>query len=187
MLEMFAFSGELPHLQEIRGENMISLQKFFRTALPLALVALTATLATGCAKKQKADEISPGTDMSDMTLGDSDNGKAMGLVTINFPYDSFSLDGTAKENLKNNASILKDKPSIAVQIEGHCDSRGGVQYNIALGEKRANAVKKYLEGMGISGERITTISYGKERLLDTAETEAAHAKNRRANFVITTR
>jgi peptidoglycan-associated lipoprotein len=184
---MFAISRKLPHLEETRGEHMISLQKFFRTALPLALIALTATLATGCAKKQKADEISPGTDMSDMTLGDSDNGKAMGLVTIRFPYDSFALDPEAKEALKNNVSILKDKPSIAVQIEGHCDNRGGVQYNIALGEKRANAVRKYLEGMGISGDRVTTISYGKERLLDSAETEAAHARNRRANFVITTR
>lgn len=166
---------------------MKSLQKFLRTALPLAVLALTATLSTGCAKKQKPDEISPGTDMSESSLGDSDSGKAMGLVTIRFPYDSFSLDTAAKEALKNNASILKDKPTIAIQIEGHCDSRGGVQYNIALGEKRASAVKKYLEGMGISADRISTISYGKERLIDTAETEAAHAKNRRANFVITTR
>ncbi|MEN9723289.1 MAG: peptidoglycan-associated lipoprotein Pal, partial [Pseudomonadota bacterium] len=111
----------------------------------------------------------------------------MGLVSIRFPYDSFVLDGSAKDNLKKNASILKDKATIQIQIEGHCDSRGGVQYNIALGEKRANAVKKYLEGMGIEASRVTTISYGKERLLDTAESEDAHAKNRRANFVITTR
>jgi len=164
---------------------MTPFQKFLRTSGLLGLVLLSAALATGCAKKQKPDEISPGTDMSDMSLGDSDSGRALGLVTIRFPYDSFALDGEAKEGLKNNASILKDKASVAVQIEGHCDSRGGVQYNIALGEKRANAVKKALEGMGVAAGRISTISYGKERLLDPSETEAAHSKNRRANFVIT--
>jgi peptidoglycan-associated lipoprotein len=167
---------------------MIALtKKTFRPAKLLTMIAITAALIGGCAKKQKADEITPGTDMSDSKMGDSESGMAMGLVSIRFPYDSFVLDGSAKDNLKKNASILKDKATIQIQIEGHCDSRGGVQYNIALGEKRANAVKKYLEGMGIEASRVTTISYGKERLLDTAESEDAHAKNRRANFVITTR
>ncbi len=161
--------------------------KFFRPSWALACIALSLVALTGCAKKQKPDEISPNTDMSDVTLGDSDAGKAMGLVSIRFPYDSFSLDSAAKDALKNNATILKEKTSIQIQVEGHCDSRGGVQYNIALGEKRANAVKKYLEGMGIDSNRVTTISYGKERLLDSTDTEEAHSKNRRANFVVTSR
>ena len=161
---------------------------FLRSTLPLALMTLAALMASGCSKKQKPDEISPSTDMGESsTAGDSDSGRALGLVTIRFPYDSFVLNDSAKEALKNNASIMKDKASLSVQIEGHCDSRGGVQYNIALGEKRANAVKKYLEGMGIAAERLTTISYGKERLLESAETEEAHGKNRRANFVITSK
>jgi peptidoglycan-associated lipoprotein len=188
-LQPVAISEELAHLQNNRGKiQMTSLTaKTLRSALLLTLITLSATLATGCTKKQKGDEITPGTDMGMATTGDSDSGQAMGLVSINFPYDSFSLDASAKEKLKNNASIMKDKTTLQIQIEGHCDSRGGVQYNIALGEKRANAVKKYLEGMGVAANRVTTISYGKERLLDTAETEEAHTKNRRANFVITSR
>jgi len=161
-------------------------KNFSRSALLFTILA-SAVLGTGCAKKQKADEISPNTDMSESTLGDSDSGQAMGLVSIRFPYDSFTLDDAAKDALKNNVSIMKDKTSVNIQIEGHCDSRGGVQYNIALGEKRANTVKKFMEGMGIAGTRISTISYGKEKLVDSADNEAAHAKNRRANFVVTSR
>ena len=108
---------------------MTPAQKLLRSNYMLGMILLSAIIATGCAKKQKADEIAPGTDMGDMSLGDSDSGRAMGLVTIRFPYDSSTLDGEAKEGLKNNASILKDKTSIAVQIEGHCDSRGGVRGN----------------------------------------------------------
>lgn len=156
----------------------------------LALVGLVAlpVFSTGCAKKQQPDEVSTATDMGEMEqLGDSDSGKAMGLETIRFPYDSFTLTEEAKNALKNNASIMKDKATIRVQIEGHCDSRGGIQYNIALGEKRANAVRKYLEGMGVAADRVSTISYGKERLLDPSESEEAHGRNRRANFSITSR
>ncbi|MBU6153893.1 MAG: OmpA family protein, partial [Bdellovibrionales bacterium] len=74
-----------------------------------------------------------------------------------------------------------------IQVEGHCDQRGGIQYNIALGEKRSNAVKKFLTGQGIAGDRISVISFGKEKPVDSAETEAAYAKNRRGNFVVTSR
>ena len=102
-------------------------------------------------------------------------------------YDSYVLDEENKGILKANAQILKDKGSIKIQIEGHCDSRGGIQYNIALGEKRANAVKKFLTDQGISEGRISVISFGKEKLIDQSETEAAHAKNRRGTFVITAR
>ncbi len=166
----------------------LTLMKTARSVMMITALSVSLLAATGCAKKQKADEITPTTDMSEESAtGDSDSGQAMGLMTIRFPYDSFSLDSSAKDALKNNAEILKDKATMNIQIEGHCDSRGGVQYNIALGEKRANAVKRYLEGMGIQGSRITTISYGKERLLELSETEAAHSKNRRANFVITSR
>lgn len=151
-----------------------------------ACLALFA-VGTSCSKKVKeeaSDDIMTGDENS---LGDSDSGKALGMQTVHFPYDSFILDSASKSALKANAMILKDKPSITIQVEGHCDSRGGIQYNIALGEKRANAVRKYLADLGVSGERVTVISYGKERLLDQGETEEAHAKNRRANFVITSR
>ncbi len=164
----------------------------FKTALSLlAALALAAALVTGCSKEKKADEGAPAGNSpsaavdTGSTLGDSDSGKAAGLQTVNFAYDSFALTAEGKGKLKTNAQTLKDNAGLKIQVEGHCDVRGGIQYNLALGEKRANAVKKYLQDMGIAAERITTISYGKERLLDQGTADDAHAKNRRANFVIT--
>ena len=151
-----------------------------------ALMLVIAFAGAGCSKKQKSDEGADAAADANL-LGDSDSGKAGGLQTINFPYDAFALTSEAKAKLKANADLLKDKVAVKVQIEGHCDQRGGIQYNIALGEKRANAVKSYLEELGIAADRISTISYGKESLLDARETEDAYAKNRRANFVITAR
>ncbi len=155
----------------------------------LAITALiTTAFISGCGKKEvKPDESAlPSTIDADVnSMGDSDNGKANGLQTINFPYDSFVLDSSAKQKLKANADLLKEKSSFKIQVEGHCDERGGIQYNLALGEKRANAVRSYMAEIGINTERMSTISFGKERLLDPAGTDEAHAKNRRANFVVT--
>ncbi len=150
-----------------------------------AAVLMTVAFAgAGCSKKEtKPDELAAAADAN--LLGDSDSGKAGGLQTVNFPYDSFSLTEESKGKLKANAALLKDKATVKIQIEGHCDQRGGIQYNIALGEKRANAVKGYMEELGVTADRISTISYGKERPIDARETEDAYAKNRRANFVIT--
>ena len=120
-------------------------------------------------------------------MGDSDSGQAMGLQTVHFDYDSYSLTNEAKSILDGNVKILQDKTNLRIQIEGHCDERGGIQYNLALGEKRANAVRKFLMDRGISGDRTSTISYGKERPLDAGHTEEAWTKNRRANAVITAR
>lgn len=111
----------------------------------------------------------------------------MGLQSINFAYDAYTLTPEAKTILKANAQIMKDKASIKIQVEGHCDQRGGIQYNIALGEKRANSVRKFLTDEGVAKDRVEIISFGKEKPLDPSETEAAYAKNRRANFVVTSR
>jgi peptidoglycan-associated lipoprotein len=138
-----------------------------------------------CSHKKVAAE-APDTDASASSeIKSSDLGNAYGLMTIHFGYDSDLLSADAKNTLKQNAKILKDNPGINIQIEGHCDQRGGIQYNVALGERRANSVKHFLVDLGVQGARISTISYGKERLLDTSDNEAAYAKNRRANFVIT--
>ena len=155
---------------------------------PLCLSAFVA-----CSQKSVKPDDNNAVNTSDLPQGStgsqdspsSDAGNAMGLQTVHYAYDSSLLSAEAKSTLKANAAILKSNPSVHVQIEGHCDQRGGIQYNIALGEKRANAAKHYLEDQGVADARITTISYGKEHLLDPAETEEAYAKNRRANFVIT--
>lgn len=162
---------------------------FRRLALVLSLVAMAA--ASGCAGKKKAEDSSSGNitgaAADENTLGDSDSGKAFGLKTIHFGYDSFVLDSESKTSLKANAKTMTDKSTLKIQVEGHCDQHGGIQYNIALGEKRANAVKKYLMDQGVKPDRITTISYGKERPVDSGSSAEADAKNRRANFVITSK
>lgn len=156
----------------------------------LGFLMLAATLAlSACSKPKTAEEnnLPTAANADENTMGDSDSGKAMGLQTIHFGYDTYTLDSETKTILKANAKIMKDKTSLKVQIEGHCDSRGGIQYNIALGEKRANSVKKFMESQGVEAARLTTISYGKEKPVDNGSTDEAHAKNRRANFAITSR
>ncbi len=157
--------------------------------ITLTLAALISLNACSSKPKVQNDDgvIPTAANADENTMGDSDSGQAMGLQTIHFGYDSYTLDDANKAQLTANAQILKDKPSLKIQVEGHCDSRGGIQYNLALGEKRANAVKKFLQDQGLAADRISVISFGKEKLLETAETEAAHAKNRRGTFVITAR
>ena len=92
---------------------------------------------------------------------------------------------TARQTLDENAALLKRYPSWTVTIEGHCDERGTAEYNLALGERRAVAARAYLVSLGISADRLRTVSYGKEFPFDPGHDEAAFAKNRRAHFVIT--
>lgn len=156
----------------------------------LLVLMFASTIAiSACSKKTAVEENNiPTTENADQNLmGDSDSGKAGGLQTVHFGYDNYTFDSENKSVLKSNAAILKDKASLKIQIEGHCDQRGGIQYNVALGEKRANAVKKYLQDQGVKTERVTVISFGKEKPLDNSASEEAYAKNRRANFVITSR
>jgi peptidoglycan-associated lipoprotein len=101
-----------------------------------------------------------------------------------FDFDSASLKAEAKSTLDANAREMKRVTDKNITIEGHCDERGTKAYNLALGEKRANAARDYLVAMGVNPSRITTISYGKERPFDPGHTEAAWAKNRRAHFVV---
>lgn len=150
-------------------------------------------LAVGCASKKPSnnqDGAANGADGSNNGLslelnGDSDNGKAGGLKTVYFGFDSSNLEGDTKEAVKANAEYLKANANVDVQVEGHCDERGGRQYNLALGERRAKAVRDYLVAMGVESKRISTISYGNERPKAEGNDESAWSQNRRANFVVT--
>lgn len=102
-----------------------------------------------------------------------------------FALDSSDLDDTAKAVVNANADLLRRYSSWMVTIEGHCDERGTAEYNLALGERRAVAVKTYLVSLGISPDRLRTVSYGKEFPFDPGHTDEAWYKNRRAQFVIT--
>jgi peptidoglycan-associated lipoprotein len=116
--------------------------------------------------------------------GDSDSNKAGGLVTVYFDFNSAALRSDTKEALDKNVTFLKANTAVKVQVEGHCDERGSVQFNLALGEKRAKSVREYLTAQGIEASRVTTISFGKERPVTFGHDEEAWSKNRRANFVI---
>ena len=106
------------------------------------------------------------------------------LKEIHFDFDKYDIRPGDAEILKENAALLMKNSSVKIQIEGHCDERGSVEYNLALGERRANSAKKYLSSLGITGNRISTISYGKEKPLDPGHNEEAWAKNRRDHFII---
>jgi len=106
------------------------------------------------------------------------------LKDIHFDFDKYDIRLGDAEILKENAALLKKYPNVKIQIEGHCDERGTNEYNLALGERRANSAKEYLISLGISPDRISTISYGEERPLDPGHNEEAWAKNRRAHFIV---
>ena len=104
-----------------------------------------------------------------------------------FDYDQSDLREDARSALSGNAEWLKRYPSIQVLIEGHCDERGTSAYNLALGDRRANAARDYVDSLGIASTRIRTVSYGKERPACTESTEDCWQRNRRAHFVITSK
>lgn len=106
------------------------------------------------------------------------------LDRIYFDFDRYELREDARTVLAENARRLQGKAGARVSIEGHCDERGTVEYNLALGEKRAAAAKDYLVNYGITADRLSTVSFGEERPIDPAGTEEAYAKNRRDEFVV---
>ncbi len=182
---------------------------FYRPALFVCLGLLSAA---GCAKKDfvKKDEMVPQAAVTKQAENSSakpvsDDGQLSGrqakeetpssstgsagqlksaLDSIYFSFDSSNLDSPARETLSRTYESLKQQPGIKVRIEGNCDDRGSAEYNLALGEKRAKAAKKYLSAMGIADKRLSTISYGKEKPVDSSHDEAAWKKNRRDDFVI---
>ncbi|MBM4277787.1 MAG: peptidoglycan-associated lipoprotein Pal [Deltaproteobacteria bacterium] len=107
------------------------------------------------------------------------------LKPIFFDFDKYDIRPADTEILKGNSALLKKFPNVKIQIEGHCDERGTNEYNLALGERRANSTKKYLTSLGITADRVSTISYGEEKPFDPGHNEEAWAKNRRSHFLIT--
>ena len=162
----------------------------------ITLVLASLTLTVSCASKKKAEPTAPvggtegGTMDPNISSGDnifdkngSDSGAINGLSSVHFDYDSSTLSSDARRQLSENAEWIKSHADATVQIEGHCDKRGSTEYNLALGERRAKAVKSYLGSLGVKSKRLTVISYGEEKPLDNGDSEEAYAKNRRANFV----
>ena len=162
------------------------------------LVLATVVFALGaCSSKKKADDTAttpaadgssqntPQVDATPMNFdaAGSDSNKIDGLKTVNFEYDKSNLTGDAKKKIQGNADWMKAHPAVNMQIEGHCDARGSIEYNLSLGERRAQAVKNYMVNLGVPANRLSIISYGQEKPLASGDSESDYQKNRRANFV----
>lgn len=168
----------------------------------ILVTALLVSLAAGCKKRGPSpDEASglegpglvdeeglgatspPGSSLTRARQGlPPEEGGVLGDVY--FDYDSFELDTEAFRTLERNVRWLRENPRAKVEIEGHCDNRGTIEYNLALGAKRARSVKEYLIEQGIEANRVSTISYGEELPVCTEDTESCWSRNRRAHFVV---
>lgn len=157
----------------------------------IALAAVFFGVLTNCSKKDVTDDGGIAADSGAAAEGEpaASAGEAGGVTSadlrpIYYSYDSYNLTSEARSILKANANWLQSNTAATIQIEGHCDERGTTEYNLALGERRANAAKAYLTKQGIDGSRVSIISYGEERPSDPGHDESAWAKNRRAEMVI---
>lgn len=159
---------------------------------------LLAMLLAGCSAHEPEEPLDslPGRGMNESDLGSAGGAhgslaaaqggtaQAGPLADIHFDYDSFDLDETSRSTLRAHAEWLESHPSATVEIEGHCDERGTVEYNLALGSKRAAAAKDYLVALGVRSSRLSTISYGEELPLCRELSESCYARNRRDRFVV---
>ncbi len=167
----------------------------------MAAAAMMIAMVAGCSSKQSGagagqENTGPGgigenglgangssslSQLQHGTLGANGQGP---LSDIHFDYNDYSVRAQDGEILKRNADWMTKNSGTHVQIEGHCDDRGSEEYNIALGAKRAQAAKDYLQTLGVGADRMSTISYGKELPVCTEETDECWAQNRRDHFVV---
>lgn len=167
----------------------------FKTAL---IIATMAVAVAGCQKK-RPETLPPGpggpVDPGPAPGADGSGGVAQpgtaehfrqNVVsdTVNFDFDQYDIDARARQILDSQAQWLTQYPNTRITLEGHADERGTREYNLALGDRRANAAKNYLAARGVSPARITTISYGKERPIALGSDEASWAQNRRAVTIV---
>jgi peptidoglycan-associated lipoprotein len=173
----------------------------------LVLMALALLLSLGCAKKKvtptgelpsaPATSRTPAEEVTEPEVKTQETpapveeeleagiaAAASKLRDVFFAFDDYSLTEESRDILASDGKVLAQTAKLRIVIEGHCDERGTVEYNLALGEKRAMSAKNYLVNYGIEPSRISIVSYGKERPFDAGHDEEAWAKNRRAHFVV---
>ncbi len=159
------------------------------------LMILSLVVISGCAKKKATDEevMKPSTDKGAMgkeesleskPIGISEGRTSEGMLPVYFDFDSSDIRKDQVSRIEANADFLTQSSDTPIRIEGNTDPRGTNEYNMALGERRALSAKKYLVNLGISDSRLSTISFGEERLLMHGHDELSWAQNRRADFVI---
>lgn len=172
-----------------------------RLAVLAVITVAVIAAAPGCGGKRKGagpdgagaapgigeEGVTPGGTLDRYRAGedlDARGGERGPLKDIHFAFDSYDLDEEARSILQGTAEWLRENPKSRVEIEGHTDERGTVEYNLALGARRAKAAKDYLVTLGIAANRLATISYGEELPLCREHTEACWAENRRCHFVV---
>ncbi len=169
--------------------------KNFRMMQSILILVMVVFLASGCAKKATEDTTTTTaapavtSQTSETVVTETPVKEApvvaatvADLTRVHFDFDSYVLSDVARTTLKQNAQILKAAPRLKVNIEGHCDERGSDDYNLALGEQRAQAAMDYMRSLGVSADQMKAISMGEMMPLDRGSNEAAWAKNRRAEF-----
>lgn len=167
--------------------------------LTTTILLATALVTTAACSKKRPEVLPPAPGEAPTTGQTGQTGSVDGVVTpgsaedfkrsvtsdtVNFGLDQYDIDGTSRGILDSQVVWLQRYPNVRVTIEGHADERGTREYNLALGDRRANAAKNYLVARGVSPSRITTISYGKERPLALGSDEESWAQNRRAVTVV---
>jgi peptidoglycan-associated lipoprotein len=178
------------------------MKKLMTVLITVAFISTTLLVMTSCAKKNvKAEGTTtggtppatsaqgpaaggPGKESAPATPAEADVIKIITTGSIYFDFDKAELSAASKDILKKKADVLRDNPKLSVTIEGHCDERGTNEYNLALGERRADAAFKYLNAMGIAADRLKTVSYGEEKPAAAGHDEAAWSKNRRDEFKV---
>jgi peptidoglycan-associated lipoprotein len=177
----------------------------------LIFLLTAALLSIGCAKKKVQTANTPDAvaaeagQINEESLGDNFGGQRLGRSRrgvsaraqafgpegiafesqdVHFDYDQATLTEASRSLLQQKANFMQKHGDVQITIEGHCDQRGSSEYNLGLGQRRADSIKNYLQDLGVNGNRMATVSYGKEQPLDPEMTEAAFASNRRGHLVI---
>lgn len=159
-----------------------------------ALVCISVMTLSGCGSKTKTDDGMKVADtgeamgveesLDSVPRGTSEGRTSEGMLPVYFNYDSSDISGEQVSRIEVNADFSKSNPTLPIRIEGNCDARGTNEYNMALGERRALSAKKYLVNLGVEEAKLTTVSYGEERMLLHGHDELSWAQNRRADFVV---
>ena len=181
-----------------------------KTTFLLICLLIVAFLSTGCAKKKVvaakgSDVAGAESGFQEESLGGGESGERLGRSRrgvsaraqaygpegvafesedVFFNYDQATLTDASRNLLQKKAGFLQKHREVQITIEGHCDQRGSSEYNLGLGQRRADSIKNYLQDLGVAGSRMAAVSYGKEQPLDPEMTEAAFSRNRRGHLVV---
>jgi peptidoglycan-associated lipoprotein len=180
------YSFVFRNLTELESKMKVSLSSLFSSSLVLAsVVACTSKQPVATTPEitepvpTAATEAVAPAPVPEAPVADA---SALNLQTVYFDFDSYSLNGSAQDGLRQLSGAMKVGSNLKIQVEGHCDERGSNEYNLALGERRARAIKDFLIGEGVTEANLTTISFGEERPASQGSSEDSWTKNRRGEF-----